>query len=310
MAKNKDTGAGNSGNNSNLSRYETDVSGVSMKNLEAGLWWVKNRGKLKKGVIAVLLAICVISVGYALFGFGHYFLKGMWDDRKLVSDLVNTTTVSPDFLEQRAAKDLSLSAISVLENGSTYDLYLSVQNPNPRHWGSFSYCFKTGEIELECGTDFLLPNEKKIISALGLKISSRPTNARFIINQIGWKKLSAHDIPDWSSYKNERLQIEIKNVSFKPAAASDLSEKISLNSLSFSASNRSAYGFWEAPLTIILYRSNRIVGISKYTLKELASYDTREINITWPGDLSGVNDIDIIPDINIMNEGNYLRPGR
>ncbi len=307
MPNNKNSSASN--NNVDLKRYETDVSGVSMKNLETGLWWVRNRGKLKKGLIAILLVVCLLTVGYSLFGFGYYFLKGMWDDNKMVTELVNTTTVSPDFLEQRAAKDPSLSSVSILDNDSAYDAYITMQNPNQKHWGIFSYCFKYGETNIECGEDFILPEQKKIVSALGIKADSIPNNLRFVINQITWKKLDAHKIPNWNTYKNERQQIKINNVSFKPTS-SDLSEKISLNSLSFSVSNQGAYGFWEAPFTIALYRGNRVVGLGKYTLKELGSYDTKDVNITWPGNLLGVNDIDITPDINLMDEDNYLKPER
>lgn len=289
---------------------DLDVSGVSMKNLETGLWWVRNRGNLKKSLIVILIIICVGTVGYSLFNFGYYLIKGMWDDKKMVTDMVNTTTVSPDFLAQRAAQNLSLSPVGMIEGDGVYDIYISIRNPNPKHWGTFSYCFMSGEKELQCGNDFILPGEKKFVMALGTKSAVRPSNVKFSLNKIDWKKLNPHIIPDWEKYKNEHLQIELKDVSFKPAGLSDLSEKIGLNTLSFSITNSSAYGFWDAPLSIVLYRSNRIVGISRYSLKELSSYDAKTVQITWPGDLSGVNDIDIVPDINIMDIGNYLEPGR
>jgi hypothetical protein len=198
----------------------------------------------------------------------------------------------------------------MLDNNGSYDLYINVRNPNAKHWGTFSYCFTAGEENLKCNEDFILPNEKKNVMALGLKSTVRPSNVKFSLNKTDWKKINPHEITDWTKYKNDRLQIEIKNVSFKPAATSELSEKISLNSLIFTANNASAYGFWELPLSIVLYRSNKIVGVNKFLLKEFSSYDVREINITWPGDLNGVNDIDITPDVNIMNENNYLDPGR
>ncbi len=298
------------GSNPSIKRYETDVSGVSINKLEAGLWWVRNRGLFKKILVSALAIFAFGTFGYSLFGFGYYFIKGMRDDEKMVRDMVNTTTVSREFLEQKAAKDLSLSSVGIIDNTESYDLYISIKNQNPKHWGSFSYCFKIGEKDLECGESFVLPSENKIISALGLKGSSRPNNVKFVIDNMVWKKINPHQIPDWNSYKSERLRIDIKNVSFKPSSSNELSEKIELNSLTFNASNPSAYGFWEAPLNVILYRSNRIVGINRYVIKELSSYDSRDIKITWTGNLAGVNNIDILPDINIMDESNYLKPGR
>lgn len=308
--KSNTTSTGDFSQSLNKKSQDLDVSGVSMKNLETGLWWVKNRGNLKKCLIIFLLLICISTVGYSIFNFGYYFIKGMWDDKKMVADMVKTTTVTPDFLAQRSAQDMSLSSVGIIEGVGVYDIYVSVRNPNPKHWSAFSYCFMAGEKELECGDDFILPNDKKNIMALGLKSTVRPSNVKFVFTKINWMKINPHIIPNWEKYKRERLQIDIKDVSFKPANLSDLSEKIGINSLTFTAANTSAYGFWDAPLSIILSRSNRIVGVSRYSLKEFASYDNKTVQITWPGDLSGVNDIDILPDINIMNESNYLAPGR
>jgi hypothetical protein len=294
----------------NIKRYETDVTGVSMNNLEVGLWVARNKKIFQKAAIVIFAATSFSLAAYGLFGLGYYFFKGMWDDKKMVAEMVSIKTVPYDFLLERSAKNVSLSSLVVTNNGDSYDFYIEMKNPNQKHWGLVSYCFKSGEKDLECGDDFILPGEKKYMTALGLNLKDRPANVRFFIKDLSWRKLDPHKIFDWDAYKNERLKIKIDNITFKSGSASELSEKISLNQLSFSATNQSAYGFWEAPLLIIFYRNERVAGINKYVLKEFASYNQRQVELSLVGDLAGVNKISVVPYINILDDNNYLKPGR
>ncbi len=293
-----------------IKRYETDVSGVSLNNLKIGLWLAKRKGIFKNSVLILFGAVAVSLAVYGLFGIGYYYLKGAVDDKKMVAEMVSIKTVPQEFLLERAAKNLAISSLSVIDNKGSYDLYVELKNQNLKHWGIVDYCFKSGEKELECGKGFILPNEKKYFTALELKSEDRLVNPKFIVNDVVWKKLDPHKIFNWEAFKSERLKIKIEDITFNAGASSELSEKININQLSFSIKNQSAYGFWEAPLEIILYRNDRIAGISRYVLKEFSSYDERKIDMSLVGEFSGVNKISILPYINIMDDNNYLKPGR
>ena len=290
-----------------LSRYETDVSGVSMKKLETGLWWIKNWGTIKKTLMILLIIVSVLSWAYTLYGFGYYFFKGINDDEKMIQQLATSAVVTPQYIEDHAAKDLSLSSVGILEDGQKYDFYISLRNINLDYWGSLSYCFVDGTTEVSCGNDFILPNDRKYITALAQDFKNRPVNTQFKIKSLTWNKIDPHQISDWTSYKNDRLNIQIKNIDFVPAVSSELSEKVNLSSLSFTATNNSAYSFYTAPLTILLFKNNQIIGISNYTINEFISLDDRQIKITWVGSFDKPDNIEVLPDINILDQNAYLK---
>lgn len=289
-------------------RYETEIEGVSMNTLEAGLWWVKNRRKLWLTLIISLIVISAVSWGYSFFGLGAYLLSGMNSDSQMVKDLVQTKTVTQNYLLAAAAKNLIYSSTGIVSNDGKYDLYAQVKNPNAKYWGEFSYCFTTAAGEKSCGKDFILPGDKKYVLSLAQAFKNWPSSVTFLAKDIVWHKIDNHLIPDWNKYRDDHLNISVKNVVFTPAATNEISEKIGLNTLSFTAVNNSAFGYWEAPFTIVLSNSGKISSINSYVIKKFISYDSQDVKITWPGIIGAIDSTIITPDINIMDGGNYQQP--
>lgn len=289
-------------------RYENEIEGVSMKTLETGLWWAKNRRNVFRIFIVFLIIISVISWGYTIFGFGSYLLIGMNNDEQMVKNLVQDKIISHDYLAQSAAKNLIYGTTGIIENDGKYDLYAQISNPNQKHWGAFSYCFTASAGEKSCGKSFILPGEQKYVLSLAQIFKNQPSGVNFLITNIVWQKIDNHKISDWDKYRNDHLNISVKNASFTPAASNDVSEKIGLNTLSFNASNNSAYSYWEAPFTIILSNGGRIVDINSYIIDNFNSYDSKEIQITFPGTIGSVSNISITPNINITDETIFKQP--
>ena len=146
-----------------LSRYETDVEGVSMNKLETGLWWIKNKELVKKIAMLILIIVSVISWLFTFYGFGYYFFKGMNEDEQMVQQLVSTTTLSPQDLADRAVKPPILSAVNILPDNSKSDLYISLHNPNLNYRGTLSYCSMAGQTEIGCGNNFILPDDQNTL---------------------------------------------------------------------------------------------------------------------------------------------------
>lgn len=301
----------NKANNKNSlrqDRYEKEIEGVSMNTLEAGLWLAKNRHNLWRIFIFFLIAISAISWGYTLYGFGSYLLVGMNNDTQMMKDFVQNKIISHDYLVQNAAKDLIYSTTGIINNEGKYDLYARIKNPNAKHSGLFSYCFTTTAEEKSCGSDFILPGEQKYVLLLAQNFKNRPSGVTFSVDNLTWQRLDGHIIPDWKKYRDDRLDFSINNTIFTPAASNEISEKINLNTLSFTAINNSAFSYWEVPFTIILSNGGKIVSLNKYITSNFISYDSREIKITWPGTIGSVNNINITPDINIVDGRVYRQP--
>ncbi len=295
-------------NDINLNRYETDVAGVSMKTLEAGLWWTKNRAALKIALIVFLLLVSIASWSYTIYGFGYYLFVGMNADEQMARAMAEMTTVNHSYLVQIAPKNLILSPAGFLPNGNNYDLYLQITNPNSRWWATFDYCFALPDGEKSCGNDFMLPDNNKYLLSLNDPFKANPNNLNFSLTNLVWNKIDNHQISDWSSYLANRLNIAIANQLFTPAENNTVSEKVPLNSLTFTITDNSAYSYFSVPLTIILTNGNRLVYIDRYTLDSLTSHQSRPVEITWPGTMGGVTGIDITPDLNILDQSIYQQP--
>jgi hypothetical protein len=300
-----------SNNNSkkvNLKRYETDVEGVSMKKLEAGLWLIKNRGVFYKIFVGILAAAIIFGWGYSLYSWGNYLFAGMMNDARMMTDLVNSQIMDQASLVQRKAKDLTYSTIGSLITDGKYDLYASVRNLNDKHWGTFSYCFTTNTGEQACGKDFILPGETKYVASFAKVFKTAPVNVSFSISGIIWNRIDNHIIPDWNQYRKQRLNVSILNPVFAPGESSLAAEKITINNLSFTATNNSPFGYYEAPFFIVLSNGNQIVGVNKYVIQNFASFATKDVQIAWPGSIGSVSNITVMPEINIMDPSVYLQP--
>jgi hypothetical protein len=292
----------------NLNRYETDIEGVSIKTLERGLWWTKNRKKLKITLVILLILVSIFSWGYTLYGFGYYLLVGMNADNQTVKNIAQSSLPGQDYLNQRTYKNLVLTPARYIANNGKYDLYEVITNPNAKWWATFDYCFKGGDGEQACGKEFILPGEKKYITALAEAFNSAPSDLNFITDNLDWNKIDNHLIPDWNTYRNDHLNISLSNQLFTPAANNASTDKLSLNSLAFSLTNNSAYSYWEAPFTIILTNDSGIAYLTSYTASNFGSHSSRDVKLTWAGGMGAVTGISVIPDLNILNNNIYQQP--
>jgi hypothetical protein len=302
---------GNDGSNFkkvNLNRYKTDVEGISMDTLETGLWWAKNRRKLKLILIIILLIAGILSWSYTLFGFGNYLFFGMNSDEQTMKLFVQSDTGGQKYLAQASPVNIKLSSAGYIVNGDKYDLYVQAVNPNLRWMATIDYCFKRENGEKSCSHSFLLPGEKKYLLSLAQSFSSIPSDLTFSMDNLIWKKINNHVIADWNQYQKDRMDFSITNQLFTPALSNAVSEKIGLNSLIFTIRNNSAYSYWEVPLTIALTGGGRIVYLNRYPITDFLSHDTRDIKITWPGAIGEVTGISIAPDLNISEQGIYKQP--
>jgi hypothetical protein len=298
----------NKKNGVNLNRYETDVEGVSLKTLEAGLWWTKNRKILRIILIIFLIAVSAVSWGYTLYGWGNYLFFGMSSDEKMVRELVQSTTTNQALLLQRAPKNLISSATGYVADDGKYDLYVQVTNPNAKWAATFSYCFKNSGTADICGNDFILPGEKKYVFSLAQPLSSGPSGLNYYPGKVSWIKINNHIIPDWNKYWKDHLDITVSNQQLIPAVSNSVSEKIGLNTLSFRVTNNGAYSYWELPLMIVLTNGNAIVFLDRYQVNNFISHESRNIEITWSGEADNVTAISIMPDLNILDQGVYKQP--
>lgn len=276
-----------------------DKAGVSLKRMNFGLWVAEHRRRLIKIFIVFLILLSAFFFIYSSYYFIVYLTSGDPNAQLLNNNL--------SFSTRQEVSGLEVSPLQVFDNDGQPDLAVQVVNPNEKFMANFSYCFKLGDKDVACGQDFILPAEKKYILALASEFSGSRSELSFSISDIFWRRLDAHQIPNWADFYSQRLDFAISDLNFTAAALSGLSDKVNLNTLDFSIKNQTAYGYYEAPLNIFLYSGSGLVAVNRYRLQNFLAGETRTVKISWPGRFDAVNRTEVAPDINIMDNNVYLK---
>lgn len=292
-----------------IGKYK-DPEGLSVTKLETGLWFLKNRKKFLYAFYTILIVISVVSWSIFIYSFGHYVLIGMVEDSKMLDGLTRFNNAIPIILQRQKAEPLMVQAPSILTGiGAKTDFVTKIINPNQTHWAEFKYVYKdnNGNIIIE-HENFILPNESKHLLSLGHEgLGSKP-KLDFEFSDISWGRVTGHNYPDWEAYKAEHLNIEISNKKFTPAMSTILTETLSLNEVSFTAKNLTAYNYYDVVFIILLSDNTRIVSANQYYAENFLSGESRDIILNWPGRLGRIRNIDIAPEINITDEQAYVNP--
>jgi hypothetical protein len=284
-----------------------DLEGVTTANLNLGLWWVENREKIKKIIILILLVISVITWALFIVTFGYYILFGSRQDDLMIQQLSQGPSINHDLVMAMAAQDLSFVNVQSFKVADgRYDFMVQTTNPNRSFYAQFDYYFFVDGKATELRHGFILPSETKYFFTLGQALASPPDDIQFHITNLAWRKIDSRVFPDWENFSKERLNIAADDAQFIPARSTVLSEKVDLNELRFILHNNTIYNYWQVNLKIILSNSGNIIGVSEYSVANLITGENRDISMTIPGSVGHVDNIDIVPELDVTKKDIYL----
>ena len=279
-----------------LNKYK-DLNGLSIDKMNFGLWLSENRKKITRLIIIILIAVSAFFFFYSSYNYIVYFLT---------PDKTGTSN-APVSAPHNEVADLTIGTPQIFKNGASYDLISKVSNPNSKFVAHFQYCFSNGSEDVNCGSNFLMPSEEKYVLALGQKIASSSVNISFKISNVSWQRIDAHNIPDWTSYANDRLNFNLENIKLSLDSEEASGDQDGLDTLEFTMTNRTAFSYYEVPLNIIFYRDSEIVGADKTVLQNFLAGETRNIRLAWPSGLSGVTRTEIRPELDLLNDSIYQK---
>lgn len=268
----------------------------AFKRMHVGLWLSENRKNISKTMVVLLILISTALFVYSLYNLIIYLKAGNPAEGIIDNNLVRSSN---------QIEPLVFSQVKSLPNTSGTDLVILINNNNPRFYAIFDYCFKNGEVEIFCDQSFILPNSEKYILDFGEEALAGKENFSFSISKISWQRIS-REITDYQSFYDEHLNFELANINFKPST-SRVSANIDLNSLEFSFKNSSSYSYYEVPLNIMFFNGDELKGINRYIVNDFYTGETRQINLTWAGDLREAKRVLIMPDLNILEENIFLK---
>ncbi len=282
-----------------------DAEGLSTRQLDFGLWYLRNRKKFFYTLVVLLTLTAAGTIGYSLYQFSSYLLVGMQQDKQTYLDLTSSASLITS--KVNIGNNISYSEVRVLQgqDGKT-DLVAAVTNSNPMLLVKITYTFEANGQKIGEAQDFVLPQDTKYLMALHQDIPSN-SSVNLVIEQTSFIRVDRHKVPDWTQYRLERLSFLIENAQFTSATNSGLSEKISVGQLDFKITNQSAYGYTSVPLAIILKSQGQIVAVNRYQLDNLRSGDVRTVHLSWPGNFPVINEVEVIPDLNILDDTIFMK---
>ncbi len=283
-----------------------DVEGLSTRRLDFGIWYLKHRKKFFFAIVAVLVITAAGTIGYSVYQFSNYLFVGMRQDQQNYLELTSGSSLITN--KTNLGSNISYSEARILPvHDDSSDIVAAVTNSNARSLLKFTYYFSVGGQKIGGGESFVLPNDTKYLMALGQTVPGGATTATLVIEDITFSRLDRHLISDWEQYRLERLNFLIEDAKFTAAPESGLSEKLSVGELQFKISNNGAYGYINAPLSIILKSQGQIAAVNHYQLASFRSGESRNIKMSWPGKLPIIDQVVIVPDINIIDESVFLK---
>lgn len=291
-----------------INQYQ-DPEGLSVGKMNIGLWLAENRRRLSLVPVVALVVISAIAWAYTLFEVSHYLIWGRAADERMVEDLLSTNIPGHDFFLARSAQNLRFGNVQIFDSDidNRYDFLVEVVNSNENHRGYFDYGFLVDGVALANQSGFILPGERKYLYHLGAELAKKPLSARLNLPVVGWQRIDKHSYPDWAAFKNERLDFTIGQIEFLPAKSTVLSERLNLNNLSFTARNNSPFNYREVDLLILLTRQDEIAGVNAFLIRNLMSGENRNVDLTWPGRLGRVDEVKIMPELDITSKDIYIR---
>jgi hypothetical protein len=283
----------------NFAKYTDPTNEFGTGQFKSAIWFVKNKVLLYRLAVGSLVVFCAATIGFSIW--------------KAVELLVYDLTVKP-IVEQQLSASIDYTALhprfspSPMEILNTYvlpggtdrvDALAEVANPNDRYIATFDYYFDFGNTTTERHTTTLLPYENRPAAIFGLDSAEYAGGASFVIDNLRWSRVSAHQVADVRSWQEERLNFPVENFVF--GYAGGVGEP-SANSLRFTITNNTAYGYMNPEYYIGLYQSEALIGLMKFDLTDFQSLETRPIDLRNFIQNLNVTEIKIFPIIDLYDK--------
>jgi hypothetical protein len=291
---------------------------MSEKSLRYGYWFVTHKILLKRIGIIILVVLDAALVGWSGWGWiSVYVLEAKSDE---VTALQNgTTMLGADIHAENTAAGLLVANASVFTASGKSDFAAEMKNPNKNFRADFTYHFSIGNQATADKRGFILPGDDKFLIDLGEKISAGGS-AALTITEIDWHKVDRHLIPDYAKFSADRLNFGITDAKFVPAGggsnpfagmvATPTSTPASggpTGETTFTLTNNTGFGYKDLSFNILLMSGPELAAVNSTIISDVLPGETRQVELTWYESLPAISDTRVIPEVDIMNDGIYLR---
>lgn len=283
-----------------LDEFTNGDNHLTEKQLKVGYWLTVNRPKLYQALIIFLIVFNVAFGGYSLYKWGDYLVNGYLADQAMLKEMGQPLVNFKNLKEHFAAKQITIEGVNTFISGTKVDAVALLNNPNNDFIVRFDYdfVFQGGKTELRHA--FLLPNESRPVTELGIKDLNGEANVE--IKNIDWERISSHQIKNPQEYISQRKNFETGNFKFTPASTLGLTE----NRISFNVVNNSVFSYWQVDLVVLLKNGESVIGAEVVGVDNFKSEEKRLVELAIDGQLAP-NTIDVYPVVNVLDPAVYSK---
>lgn len=274
---------------------------------KTSLFWIKLRPTSRRVGLLTFFLVDTMLLLIFVWSFLDYGVFDFFKERAQLAEIIANSTDLRPISQDRGAKgisELETGAFGLTDNRA--DFYSVVSNPNADWYVRFNYYFSYGGVQTEPVVGFLLPGEtEKTLVQLGVPVESVPRTAQIILTDVKWTRVDTHEISDYESFANDRLNFSFEQV--------DYERDVDLNGTkigrsTFVLTNNTAYGFWEPIFVIVLRRNSSIVGVTTTTVPGLDAGEARSITVNWFGTIPSSNSTEVETVIDILDASVFMPP--
>jgi hypothetical protein len=268
------------------------VNNFTNRELNLSYWYVTHRIILRQAFVTVMSLVCFLFfafLAWQLAFFGIEYGNESFQLRKIIF----ADNLALPAIESNKPASLQISDPVLLqgENGRN-DYFAQVANGNAGWLATFDYRFDDGSGDIRYRKGFALPQSQKFLMDLG--VENRVNNLDIV--DVKWQRLEQPD----RNY-DERYRFTIANEDFIAGA-----QPGDLNRLIFDITNHSAYGYWEVGIQSFLHSVDGIASINYLSIDQLEAGETRHVELSWSNRLPRINNLEIIPEINVFDDTNIM----
>lgn len=289
-----------------FSRYVDPTGELPNRELKFAEFFVRYKQFLKNILIIILLVWTAGSVGFSLYSFGDYLFFGYSEDISMYQELID----APNYTGTRErSKPVNLQirgADTFVSAEGSYDFVARVLNPNFYWLAQLSYTFVYDNGSTGAGEAILLPGEERPVGILGYKSDFFPTNLRFNINDIKWRRIDRHIIEDPREFIDNRLIFSADNVEFVRQGT----EGLDSHQLKFDITNESAYSYKDPVFYVGLKGGGILQGYTYVVLDSIRTGEMVSVDTRLLANNLSVSEIELYPAINVFDSSVYISPGQ
>lgn len=284
---------------STAKQYKPVGDELSYGQLRLAKWYVRNKVRLGNIGRALLLVFCIGTVGYSTAGWIWYAAVGYQQDalmlRASVAQFQDYRAMQPLFEPEQPIVGSTTVLRTVADDRQ--DIVTEIRNPNTDWRLTVRYRYTGNDTVYE---QEVLPTKRTLLAALGAPITG--ITPRLEVVDVQWNRISPHRVPDTQSFLRARGTFLLENIAIRTGQVS-----VELpSSVTFTVTNDTAYGYWEAPFFVVFYSGDTIVAVRPLTLERFTPGSVVPVQYNFTGENIRISDVELISTLDVFDTEEYL----